>query len=504
MKKRYSDFTDELSSNQVYEGLLGYGMFSEKLPPVFSSESFHNYCMTTSPHFQDKWSPFVFYDSMRNTNIPRQLGIPNPMAYYNLCKCISDHWSPIQAFFRRMTQKQGHIVSRIHLRKMVETKALFKMNYKNWKVDGTPEPDLLIGNRYIVHADISTCFPSIYTHSIPWALVGKDFAKQHAKKIWANEWYNQIDHYAQNCKNGETHGLLIGPHASNLLGEIILTSVDCELVHNWAYIRNIDDYTCFVKTYEEAQLFLTELATELWKYDLVLNHKKTEITPLPTAMTELWVRQIGSPETFYRNGIMDYIGARSYLDSAVEVMANNKNNSAILNYAIQALPHDNLSKNAVAYCVKTILHLSLLYPYLIQILDKCVFERFHVDHAQIRDFLKLLYEQGLNNKNYDAVCHAIVFAIKYDVSINLTSAQDIVSADSCLYKLLAFLYFKRNGMRSEVALLRDHAKALKRNDEDFGRNWLFVYEVLPQGDLPGEWKALKANGVSFLKQGFQV
>ena len=46
------------------------------------------------------------------------------------------------------------------------------MNYSNWKTDGTPEPDLLIGKKYIVKADISTCFPSIYTHSIPWALVG--------------------------------------------------------------------------------------------------------------------------------------------------------------------------------------------------------------------------------------------------------------------------------------------------------------------------------------------
>ena len=502
--KAYSDFSDELSSNEVYEGLLGYGLFSEKLPPVFSSESFYSYCIASSPNFQDKWRSHVFYDSMRNTNVSRQLGIPNPMAYHLLCKCISDNWRQIQAFIRQKTLGQSHIVSRIHLRKMAETKALFKMNYKNWKVDGTPEPDLLIGNKYIVHADISTCFPSIYTHSIPWALVGKDVAKQHTGRRWVNEWYNQIDHYTQICKNGETHGLLIGPHASNLLGEIILTSVDCELVHNWAYIRNIDDYTCFVKTYEEAQLFLTELATELRKYDLVLNHKKTEITSLPTAMTELWVRQIGSPETFYRNGIMDYIGARSYLDSAVEVMANNKSNSAILNYAIQALPHDKLSKNAVAYCVKTILHLSLLYPYLIQILDKCVFERFHVDQDQIRDFSKLSYAQGLDNKNYDAVCYAIVFALKYGFLIDMAKAQDVVDSDSCLYKLLAFLYFKKNGMKSEAALLRNHARMLRQNDEDFGRNWLFVYEVLSQSDLLGEWKTLKANGVSFLKQEFQV
>ena len=283
--KTYSDFTDEISQAEIYEGLLGHGMFSEKLPPLFTSVSFFDYCLANSPSFQDKWHPHVFYESMRNTNVPRQLGIPDPRAYQLLCKCISDNWGNLQAYLRQKSQGQKHIISRIHLRKIAGTKALFKMNYGNWKYDGTPEPDLLIGSRYIVRADISTCFPSIYTHSIPWALMGKAFAKEHAGRKWASEWYNQIDHYTQNCKNGETHGVLIGPHVSNLIGEIILSSVDNELYADWNYTRNIDDYTCFVKTREEAQLFLVALSSALRKYDLTLNHKKTEIAELPTAMT---------------------------------------------------------------------------------------------------------------------------------------------------------------------------------------------------------------------------
>ena len=38
-----------------------------------------------------------------------------------------------------------------------------------------------------------------------------------------------IDKACQAVKNGETHGLLIGPHTSNLLSEIILTVVDKQL-----------------------------------------------------------------------------------------------------------------------------------------------------------------------------------------------------------------------------------------------------------------------------------
>ena len=101
------------------------------------------------------------------------------------------------------------------------------MNYSDFKNDGTPEPNLLIGSKYLVNADISTCFSSIYTHSIPWALVGKETSKEN--KGNRQEWYNDLDFYVRNTKNGETHGLLIGSHTSNLLSEIILTSIDHEL-----------------------------------------------------------------------------------------------------------------------------------------------------------------------------------------------------------------------------------------------------------------------------------
>lgn len=34
--KTYSEMMNAISADEVYEGLLGHGMFSEKLPPVFT------------------------------------------------------------------------------------------------------------------------------------------------------------------------------------------------------------------------------------------------------------------------------------------------------------------------------------------------------------------------------------------------------------------------------------------------------------------------------------
>ena len=166
------------------------------------------------------------------------------MAHERVCAELKADWGNIQNYFRNVTIGNKYIISRIHVRKMGETDSLFKMNYSNWKIDGTPEPDISLGKRYLVQADISKCFPSIYSHAIPWAIATKEVAKQ---TVYDDSlWYNKLDLEVRNSTNGETHGLLIGPHTSNILSEIILCRIDEELSKKWDYVRNIDDFSCYV------------------------------------------------------------------------------------------------------------------------------------------------------------------------------------------------------------------------------------------------------------------
>ena len=70
--------------------------------------------------------------------------------------------------------------------------------------------------------------------------------------------------------------------------------------------------------------------------------------------------------------------------------------------------------------------------------------------------------------------------------------------------MLAFVYFKKYGCESEVLLLVSHANDLKNIDEDFERNWLFVFEVLSQSELPRDWKQLKKQNISFLREEYRM
>lgn len=375
------------------------------------------------------------------------------------------------------------------------------MNYKNWIDDGTPEPDIYLGKRYMVHADISKCYPSIYTHAIPWALVGKDVAKDNTRK--KEEWYNQIDHFAQISKNGETHGLLIGPHTSNILSEIILCAIDEELSKKYdSYIRNIDDYICYANTKEDADNFIIDLNRELRKYDLLLNHKKTEIYELPICVVETWIHKIQNHMTTFQKfkDYIDYREIQAFIDFIIKLVSENADNNSVVLYAVKALKDFNLTKNAQEYLVKSVVSLSLLYPYLVPILGKYIFEKYEVGTNQIQKYANMIYERYIHKNNYEACSFALLYAIDSNSKIDCIDVEIIKSSQDCILMLMAFIYCKKNNLTSEIKQLEQYAKELEGKGE-MDQYWLFVYECLEE--VSGEWGTMKKNKVSFLKSEYR-
>lgn len=195
----YHEFQEEISKENLFKGLLGFGLFAEKIPNFLTSESFYNYIKIQNFPFNDsKPTDYIRYSNMRNINIPRPLSIPEPFSYANQTKIISENWSKIVSHFKKKTKTQPYKVSRIHIRKLKNNNSLFEMNYKNFNIDGNPEDEIFIKSKYIANADIATCFPSIYSHSISWALVGKSKAKKESGRFFENKWFNQFDFYTRN------------------------------------------------------------------------------------------------------------------------------------------------------------------------------------------------------------------------------------------------------------------------------------------------------------------
>lgn len=501
---RYETLTKEINSDDILKGFLGHGLFADRIPDFLTSEPFYDwYIKNSKPTFENKGKDYVRYENMRHINIPRLMSVPNPFSYANLCNVISEHWEKIKTELVENVKSQKHKISQIHIRKLKDKDHLFEMNYKNYEKDGNPEQKIMIGKQFCVQADIGTCFPSIYSHSVPWALVGKDNAK--INKCNDSLWYNKIDKALRNNKNEETNGILIGPHASNLISEIILTKVDKKLSEkNYQYVRHIDDYKCFVSSNEEAELFLLDLSTELKNYELNLNSKKTVISKLPLASVNEWVNRlnsfdVGNKKTDDNKIILEFKRLRALIDLAIELMVN-ENNSAIMNYTFKIISKKHLETRTYKYYIDYIHHLLLLYPYLTCTIEKSVFIPFEVESTRLKRISEDLYKVGMEKRFYEACSYSIFWALKYDFKLDCAILNDSLKSNDCIFLTLGYLYASKYKDKGSLKEFKKKAKELAASD--FNRYWIFLYEVLPQPDLIGNFKAIKRDKISFIKNEF--
>ena len=61
---------DEISADDLYKGLLVFGLFSNKVPLVFSSTSFFDYCVNNNVSFSNDDHDYVRYKTLRRTLVP--------------------------------------------------------------------------------------------------------------------------------------------------------------------------------------------------------------------------------------------------------------------------------------------------------------------------------------------------------------------------------------------------------------------------------------------------
>lgn len=504
--KTYLEYLKEISADDLLQGLLGFGLFAEKIPGFLTSEQFYKfYIDQKKPVFEQKEKDFIRYESMRNTNAPRSLSIPNPFAYANLCSSLTDNWPKFIKHFKTYTDHESYKVSRIHLRKLKDKKHLFEINYKHFDNDGQPEQKIIIRNRFKVEADISSCFPSIYSHSIPWSLVGKTKAKNH--KDDKTKWYNILDFNLRNIKNGETNGLLIGPHISNLFSEVVLCVVDKKLWDKgYRFVRNIDDYSCYTSTMEDAERFILDLSSELKEFELRLNNKKTKITSLPKSSIINWVNRLNNfpvGEKYSEDGkqIFEIKKLKAFMDLSIEMMLE-ENDSAILNYAMKVISGKHLSENARDFYTNQIHHLVLLYPYLILLLEEHFFNPFSPSIESKIEIAKDIYRIGIDRRFYEANSYSIYWALKYNLDLNIPHMHDdALKSDHCIFMLLGFFMAKREKNKNAITMYQEKAEELKKSELD--RYWLFVYECLPAIKLEGDFKRIKNKKVTFIKEGFK-
>ncbi|MBQ0358211.1 RNA-directed DNA polymerase [Proteus mirabilis] len=131
--------------------------------------------------------------------------------------------------------------------------------------------------------DVANCFNNIYTHSIEWAIKGKNYSKS-TKSI--NQRFPAIlDKTMQNSNHSETNGIPIGSEFSRVFAEIILQRVDNNIINSlsiknikmnddYCIYRYVDDFILFAKDINTAEIIYKEINDHLGEYNLYLGDNK--------------------------------------------------------------------------------------------------------------------------------------------------------------------------------------------------------------------------------------
>lgn len=144
--------------------------------------------------------------------------------------------------------------------------------------------ELALQYDYVLHTDISDCYGSIYTHSVPWAIHTKPVAKsQRNNKSLIG---NIIDKHLQEMSYGQTNGIPQGSVLMDFIAELVLSYADIELltkiqqesIQDYEIIRYRDDYRIFSNNPQDGELIAKLLTEVLIELGMRLNPQKTTIT----------------------------------------------------------------------------------------------------------------------------------------------------------------------------------------------------------------------------------
>lgn len=465
----------------------------EELPPVLSSTSLSPTVARDLAALPDRTSPRPGYDSVSYTltrfdHVPRFLSIPHPKPYSELSLRIVDNWPKLS----HITDNPNSI---LHLDEHDDGR-VFVMNYTGSIEQGQQEVDLSIGKRFLARTDIANFYPSVYSHAVPWALVGHDEAKRNHRN--RSCWYNEIDSAIMSTSKGETHGIPVGPATSNIVADIILFRVDEELSRKYTFRRFNDDYTAFCETDTEASNFILDLASALGKYNLYLNSGKTKIDSLPRPIDGPWKAALLASNPTGEH-VPAYEATR-YLSLAVDISQKFPEASAV-KYAIKALrPYQRLSEEACnsvfIYGLNLAVHQPIIMPYVASIMDD-----YRISPQGRVESIHKILNANIEGRNVDGVSWMVYCLTKHNVAIPHELAEKIVASSECIPMLLLYQADDK-GIQDFVV---DFAANLDYDDPyELDRYWMLLYQLYIDGKVEHHhldmeaFEVLRHHSVSFV------
>ena len=480
-------------------------MFPKALPTPFQTKRYGRLIMSRlsqlpgvfEANTNNRVKPFSKlgeHSLVRPGNFHRNLGIVNPIRFFNMSDVVSRHWGEIERHLLQEKFSASRPVLDIGGDRAL-TGAL------DWDERDNLKTKTRTTGQFVLKADIEKFYPSIYTHSIPWALHSKSKAKDNTS---VNDLLgNLLDDRVVSLQDRQTNGIPIGPDTSLVLAEIILTEIDKRLRKSipMTGFRSIDDYELSFATKYDAEEALSCLRRELSNFELRLNQNKTYIKKLPTPIVEEWVSTLRRYEfrshnkTSQLNDILDYF-------SKAFSMSKESKSKGVIRYAIARVGsvdifEDNLDvyESLLLQCASSE---AQSIEYVIPELYKMNENGYSLSKGKIQETIEDIVDRYTSARGGSEVAWALWMGIALDVNLSRATMTAVTQTEDPVVPVLA-LHAEAEGLTPENFDGSAWTHLMNR-DQLYGENWLVAYEANVQGWLSfGNDHVASTDGFSFLK-----
>lgn len=494
--------------NRLYR-ILAYGYFPKELPPIFSTRSFASTTFrlnNTDAYVGNTWQRSCPYLLQQKTHYRRKLDILCPNAFYKQADLVTSNYEELRRIF---SQSTGNSSRPVFNRQATSLRAVGPCSigraYAYQKLE--------LRSRFpiILKLDIKNYYRSIYTHSIPWAIHGKEYAKTHLRE---DNLGNRLDKAFQLGQDGQTIGIPTGPDTSFIISEVILSRVMAEMIDRSfirgdRFVRYYDDIEYGCESEEEAYRVLALFEDILRNYELEVNPDKIKMFSGPQYMDKPWLFRIR--DLSWQEGIK--------VEPLMEVFS-------FVSELAQQYPHDHVFRYFLRKMRSSIVAEEAWDSYQRILLSafqenrgnaKEVFDQFiyyqligwQINERALKESLDRKVMQQLTRGATSELSWAIYGYILFNLNIGRELAQRILERGDVPSKVLVTkLIFDHNlSTKSELnTIIRSWGEDVLNSSE-----WLFAYEVLinawhnryVQIPLPANralYEVMIDNNVSFLDE----
>lgn len=422
------------SKEQARNFFNNYGYISSSfmLPEYFSPSGFNDMSLESinwdrGSRFNLKRTKPISVLAPKGSLEWRRFNIIHPYSYWHMVDTITANEADFQTIIEHLTaptKTSSYTVPKLKKEEI----SLQGRGISQWLKFA--EEDLIKDSSnydFLAVADIKNFYPSVYTHSIPWALYGKEFAKRRENRGY-NLIGNKLDKVFQNCREGQTNGIPVGNAVADFIAEVVMARVDRELDKGLSKDldcligRYRDDYRFLCKTEHDAKDNILRYLNMLLHdyFDLSLNGNKTTIhNEIIIESVRPWVRDTDKspllngairknfPSKLSGRGLYEYLQETYELqyrfpDGRPAIRIINKITEAIDDEELEIdVSLQDMSK-IIALCIKLMRIKEDCIPSIIVLLDKILNDK---NKDLVEETLRNLHEGilGQADKDYQEI-----------------------------------------------------------------------------------------------------